>query len=285
MPKERFHLFIADRYLKTFQRTIPSALHNQSSSFLLGALSPDIFYYDLPFLAETPLGDALHVLFDRDGIEPVRNWLTSTFCIQRSNNGLRSSERRFAWGLGLACHVLTDALWHPDINEQSHHLEFCQNKHLSFLDCHRLIESEQEAFWLGQSEVSDRYTNILRGFRKNRDWLREMAFLYRQFLDSAGLKSPPEEKIQKCYRDQNFLLRLFANKTLGRRRNIVLDFPPTRFIGALITPVRPFLPAVFSNKFSPQGNLFSAQFLEKAFTSLAAPLTELSKQLSPCLRG
>jgi hypothetical protein len=285
MPKERFHLFIADRYLKTYEKTIPSALQNQSAAFLLGALSADIFYYDLPFLAETPLGDALHVLFEEDGIEPVRNWLVSTLCVQRSDKGSPSCERKLAWGLGLACHILTDALWHPEIDRQSHHLEFCQDKGLGFLDCHRLIESEHEALWLGQSKASDTYTNILRSFRKQRDWLREMASFYREFLDSAGLKPPTEEKVQKCYRDQNFLLRLFANRRLGMRRNIILDFPPTRFIGALITPTHPVLPAIFSNKFPPQANLFSAQFLEKAFISLAAPLTELSEQLSPCLRG
>ncbi len=120
MPKERFHLYLADELLNRCAGSLPSneihspPAHPPAPAFSIGAISPDIFYYDLPSFSLSSLGNALHVLINREGIAIISAWIAQT-----SSPHKTAHASTVLWGLGFACHFLTDALWHPVINELS----------------------------------------------------------------------------------------------------------------------------------------------------------------------
>jgi hypothetical protein len=66
---------------------------------------------------------------------------------------------------------------------------------------------------------------------------------------------------------------------LGGKRDRLLPLPPTRALGALVTPLRPFLPALFSHALPEDRNPFSDYFMEQALISLEADLCSLAKEL------
>ncbi len=258
--------------------------------FYIGAISPDIFFYDLPSFSLSPLGNALHDLMDREGISIVCDWIAQT------SSPLESVRAGMVpWGFGFACHFLADAAWHPVINELSGSMDYCAGKRLSEIECHRLLESELEALWLAGSPTPRRYDELLEDFKRDRGLLLEIASYYRGFLEFAGVSSRArpapadaevfERRIVKCFLWQNFLLRLFANRMLGRQRDRLLSFRPTRFLGALVTPVRPVLPALFSRTLPGDRNPFSDFFMEQAMTSLESRLCAFAKQLTEGTRG
>lgn len=314
MPKERFHLYLADKVLQRCAGSLPlnefysRIIHPAKSApdrmpdpeFFIGAISPDIFFYDLPSFSLSVLGDRLHDLMDREGISVIYEWLSQTLS-PNETAGAGSA----LWGLGFACHFLIDAVWHPVIDELSGRRPkgTCSaGRKLSEIQCHRLLESELEALWLAGSAASEKYDELLEDFRKDRGRLFEIASYYRRFLEFAGgagldpAYSRPaapdrtssgfasnsgvsEKRIVKCFLNQFFLLRLFANRTLGRQRDRMLSFPPTRFLGALITPPRPALPASLSHSLPEDRNPFSKRFMERALASLEADLCGLTKKL------
>ncbi len=274
MPKERFHLFLADELVESCEDIPPideingRAARPQGTAFFIGAISPDIFYYDLPSFSLSPLGDALHGLMDREGISPIREWIAQTRASRKSS---------VLWALGFACHFLADAAWHPVIDALSISIDYCVGKGLSKIECHRLIESEIEALWLPRSRAPERYSDLLRDFRKDRGLLFETASIYRGFLDFAGLGAGVSEaRILRCYMSQNLLLRLFANRMLGRKRDSLLNLPAARYLGSLITPARPVLPALFAHTFPEELNPFSDFFMEQALTSMKRQLRALA---------
>jgi hypothetical protein len=285
MPKERFHLYLADELQNRCPDIPPineihsSPTHPRGLAFFIGALSPDIFYYDLPSFSLSPLGDALHDLMDREGISPIEEWIAQT-CPPPGT----ARKRRILWALGFACHFLADAAWHPVINALSRSLGYCGEKKLCEIECHRLLESELEAHWLARSRAPQRYNELLKEFKRDRDRLFEIASSYRRFLEFAGLGAGvPKTRILRCYQSQNFLLRLFANGMLGRNRDPLLDFPLARYLGSLITPARPILPALFSPTFPEDQNPFSDFFMEQAITSVNLQLCGLVQRLSQFL--
>ncbi|MGA2027146.1 MAG: zinc dependent phospholipase C family protein [Syntrophobacteraceae bacterium] len=288
MPKERFHLYLADELLNRCAGSLPSneihspSTHERTPAFSIGAISPDIFFYDLPSFSSSSLGNALHHLMVREGISIISGWIAQTCSPIKS---VQAST--VLWGLGFACHFLTDALWHPVINELSGSRlvrDYIGVKRLSRIECHRLLESELEALWLARSRAPQRYDEFLKDFKKDRGRLLEVASSYRRFLEFAGLSAGvSERRIVKCCLSQNFLLRLFASRMLGGKRDLLLSLPPTRALGALVTPVRPVLPALFSHALPEDRNPFSDYFMEHALISLEADLCSLAKQLSQSL--
>jgi hypothetical protein len=285
MPKERFHLYLADEILNRCPGILPineihsAPTHPRDPAFFIGALSPDIFFYDLPSFSLSPMGDALHDLMDRKGLSPIEEWIAQTCPPSKT-----ARQRMVLWALGFACHFLADAVWHPVINALSKSMHYCGGKGLSEIECHRLLESELEAHWLARSRAPQRYHDLLKDFERDRDRLFEIASSYRRFLEFAGLGAGVREtRILRCYLSQNFLLRLFANRMLGRKRDTLLDLPLASYLGALITPSRPVLPALFSHTFPEDLNPFSDFFLEQALTSLNLQLRGLAQRLSQFL--
>jgi hypothetical protein len=285
MPKERFHLYLADELLSRCAGSLPPyEIHSpparsRSAAFFIGAVSPDIFFYDLPSFSLSSLGNALHDLMDREGISIISDWIAQTCSPLKT-----AHESTVLWGLGFACHFLVDALWHPVINELSGSRlvrDYIGVTKLSVIECHRLLESELEALWLARSRAPERYDELLENFKRDRGLLLDVASCYRRFLEFTGLSAGvSERRIVKCCLWQNFLLRLFASRMLGSRRDLLLSLPPTRSLGALVTPVRPVLPALFSHALPEDRNPFSDYFMEQALTSSEARLCKLAKRLS-----
>ncbi|MCE5332951.1 MAG: zinc dependent phospholipase C family protein [Desulfobacteraceae bacterium] len=292
MPKERFHLFLADTCFRSLRQTLPASVRINEFSFLIGALSPDIFFYDIPSFSLSPMGNALHDLIDKKGIAPIEVWLADMAgkpwirpsWVNGFHEETANPDTRMSWGMGFACHFLADAIWHPVIDRLSRTLDFCEKKRLRPIDCHRLLECELEGYWLDRSKNPQFYTGLLRVFMRDREWLLRIAGCYRSFLEHTGfVPAPSEARIAGCYQDQNFLLRLFSNRTLGYNRDRLLASGPTRRLGALVVPVRPLLPEIFSSLFSDEENLFSEKFLSGAIFSIESRLCELSERLSPFL--
>jgi hypothetical protein len=350
MPKERFHLYLANEVLSRCAASPPYEIHSEpadpkSLTFFIGAISPDIFFYDLPFFSLSPLGNALHDLMDREGISIIYDWIAQTSSPSGNESSFghrraRGQERntllqvddagKILWGLGFASHFLVDAAWHPVIDELSRSrfrtagrkepgagsgkqeafrlpllaASYCSSE----IECHRLLESELESFWLARSPAPEKYDDLLKEFRRDREWLSKIASHYRRFLEFAGLSplaepapdsirghrdcadgrvgiSPLkdakvfEKRIVKCFLLQNFLLRLFANRILGGQRDRLLSLSPSRFLGALVTPVRPTLPASFSRIFPEDRNPFSERFLEQSLAYLKLHFCRLAERL------
>ncbi len=282
MPKERFHIYLADEVLNSCAGCASSAAVSDLPAFHIGAVSPDIFYYDFPSFSLSPLGDALHSLLDREGTSIIGDWVQG----ERAHAAIKPlshhhvSTSTSSWSLGFASHFLADAVWHPLIEELSQSTSYCSVKGLSTIECHRLLESELEALRLSGLRSLE-YTGLLKEIAR-RDRLFNLATHYRRFLEFArlGLPVPTEEKIVKCWLSQNWFLRLFANTTAGKLRDRMLDLPLMRYLGSLVAPARPILPPLFARTFPPDRNPFSDYFMTKALTSLRAQLPALVKRLS-----
>ncbi len=274
MPKERFHVYLAERLVREYEPGPPVSF--DIGAFLIGAVSPDIFYYDQPSFSLSALGDWLHSLIDREGVAPIYHWV-------EKRQAEKGDGEAISWGLGVACHFLADAIWHPLIEELSGEglgLVYDGARRLSPIERHRLIESEIEAYWFkraGESSPGGQRTDyVTADFGGKRGRLVEIGAHYRGFLQFVGggapggraveplpVRLPSARRIARCFLCQNFLLRLFANKTLGANRDLLLSFPPTRFLGALVTPARPVLPALFARAVPEHRNPFSDFFMEK----------------------
>ena len=277
MPKERFHIYLAERLVRECEFRPPISLDR--AAFFLGAVSPDIFYYDLPLFSLSPLGDWIHCLLDRCGIGIIFDWIAKR-PIDAANGPAIS------WGLGLACHFLVDALWHPLIEELSAAglgEVYRGAERLSLIERHRLIESEIEAFWLPKTSGDRLSDSVSLDFGGKWDRLLATASHYRSFLEFAGFagqggfSSAPvpgaglsRGRIAWCLLCQNFFLKLFANRTLGGKRDQLLSFGPTRFLGALLAPAHPMLPVLFARSMAENRNPFSDAFMQRAVGCLKA---------------
>jgi hypothetical protein len=277
MPKERFHLCLADEFLKKHGKSLSYAFVSDRLSFLIGAVSPDIFYYDFPSFSLSPLGDALHNVMDLEGLSKIGDWIESRVGYERAPERNATAS---AWAFGLTCHFLLDEVWHPAINELSVSTDYCAAKRLSFIECHRLIESELEALRLVESSrATEECAGLLRDLGK-KERVFEIAWLYRELLGFVGLgQVPTAKRIAGCFLSQNFFLRLFANPTLGRLRNRMLDLPLMRYAGSLIVPSKPVLPSLFASALPPDLNPLSDVFMEQAITFLNVRLPVLAKRL------
>jgi hypothetical protein len=349
MPKERFHLYLAGEVLTECRQYLPSEVYRgvawrRDLSYYIGAISPDIFFYDLPFFSMSPLGNALHDLVGRWSVSIISDWIirtsSSTSGMTNSISEARppasgeSAVRRYpsslSWGLGLATHFLADAIWHPTIEELSRSGSLMEAaltqpgaKQASRMlprfpftmkrpgricrtetDCHRLIESEIEALRLPGSAAAQEYNELLRELVRDRGRLLEIASFYRGLIEFTGLLAEDEvpdrprmqagvspymrddvleRRIVRCFVIQNLLLRLFANRTLGRLRNRLLSLWP--FLAALVTPERPFLPESLSRVLPDECNPLSEHFFERSLAYLDLEFCEFAQRLSRRLAG
>ncbi|MDR3567225.1 MAG: zinc dependent phospholipase C family protein [Syntrophobacteraceae bacterium] len=295
MPKERFHIYLAKRLAGECETGPP--IWFDRAAFLLGAVSPDIFYYDLPFFSLTPLGDRIHGIIERDGISIISEWISSGPISNEPNSkGPNSKEPNskepnkgangaaISWGLGVASHFMADALWHPlieDLSSGGLSKIYGGARRLSPLERHRLIESEIEAFWLARNPEANKSDYLALDFGGKRGRILAAASHYLSFLEFAGLGgqdlffSPrargavvSKERISWCFSCQNFLLKLFSNRTLGGQRDLLLSIRATRFLGALVAPVHPVLPALFALETPEHLNPFSDFFMDRAVRAL-----------------
>ncbi len=172
MPKERFHLYLADELLNRCAGSLPpheihsAQAHPRSLAFSIGAISPDIFFYDWPSFSLSPLGDALHGLIDRQGISVICDWIAHSSGLNRR----LEDASTVLWALGFASHFLIDCGLASG-NKRIERLglaDYCGVKRLSEIECHRLLESELEALWLARSRTPKRYDDLLRDFKKDR---------------------------------------------------------------------------------------------------------------------
>ena len=277
MPKERFHIHLAARLARECEPPPPDLFDR--AAFLIGALSPDIFYYDLPLFSLSPVGDWLHALIEREGISPVCDWILKGPLEEGNSEAI-------SWGLGVATHFMADALYHPLIEELSSGglgRVYRESSKLSPVERHRLLESEIEAFGLARTPGSPKSDYLQVDVARKRGRLSHIASHYLRFLRFAaaaakgGVSAAPARletlsprRITRCFLWQNFLLKLFANTSLGLRRDSLLLFPSTRFLGALVAPARPVLPDLFARATPEHRNPFSDSFLERADSSFRA---------------
>ncbi len=288
MPKEVFHLFLADRCFNS-GKTNPQCdnfVHKWSLPFFLGAVSPDIFFYDLPSFRLDQLGNRLHDFIGRYGIDPVHEWL--------AKDAKLLPPAAFAWGLGFASHFLADATWHPVIDELAVSLDFCGKRKISPLGCHRLVESELESYWIrqgggagyvsGPDGAPGKYIGLLKRFRGDKDLFGNISSIYRLFLARTGLAPlPGQAGIKRCFLNQNFLLRIFENRALGRRRDSLLATRATLYPAVLIVPERPVLPSGPLLDVPVGRNPFSEEFMRDGLAFLTSRLSGFAERLLPFL--
>jgi hypothetical protein len=279
MPKERFHIFLAERLAREGDCRPPILV--DIPAFLVGAVSPDIFYYDLPTFALSPLGDWFHSLIDRDGIGAIGDWVRQKAMEEENGRG-RAAGEAISWGLGVACHFMADELWHPLIEELSGAglgLVYPGAKNLTPIERHRLIESEIEAYWFGRFPEAQKKDYLPPDFYGSRGRLLRIFSHYPSLLRFAGGAAQgqsvrwaglSERRITRCFLWQNHLLRLFANKALGVARDRLLSFSATRPLGALVAPAHPVLPELFARSMPDNRNPFSDSFMEEALGSLSS---------------
>ena len=234
MPKERFHLLLADQTLQvlTSLPNSPSLTGEQKFAYCLGAISPDAFFYDLPFFRLSPLGDAFHRI---EGASSPAFLGT----VIKERNREPTPETAF-WLLGVASHMLADGFLHPAIERMTDSDSFfCKKFGLSKRQGHHWLESELEGYWLPGIGPSDGYLPLLkeiaRGNKNREDCIR----CFRTLLMRMGFREVPDEKrIGRCLFWQALLLRQFSLPARARWRKLFLEFKATRYIGSLIVPLR-----------------------------------------------
>lgn len=278
MPKEGFHLFLADQCRTHLNSCgLPAgASETVWPAFYLGSISPDIFFYDVPTFTLGRFGNSLHALLDRNGLSPVERR------VRNFPGGL--SRDSAAWILGVIAHFTADAFWHPVVDELATSLGYCGRRSLTPLDCHRFIESELEAFWLPQcGKPAGWYIDFLKMMERGGRLIARASRLYREFLLTTGLDPvPTEDRIAHCYRSQNRLLRLFANPVLGKQRDRLMSVRAGRYLASLVVPDRPVLSVHLSG--APADlNPFSQEFMRKGLTFLNGRLSGFAAQLAQYL--
>ncbi len=278
MPKERLHLLIADESLRALNRAgrMTSVVGDLKSAFLLGAISPDVLFYDFPRFSLNRVGAELHQLEGKASIAFFKDWLRE--------KGDQVSARTQAWVLGMVSHFMTDALWHPFINELSGSTTgFCNDSKLSPKNCHHWLESELEALWLERMGDADAYIPFLGSIMKKRELIATRAGLYEEILLRLGIRrAPADSRIKRCFYWQNFFLRQFYHPIWIHQRQRLLARDSTRFLGALIAPQKPGLPELLSSKLindRAATTLCAEKHMEETISLLSNLLTELPTQL------
>lgn len=274
MPKERTHLLLAERtlpLLKSTQGGSPCGETLPSPFYLLGAIMPDLLFYDLPSLTLSSLGSVVHEFEGERGLAFFRNWLRE-----------EPHHRNFdAWSLGMVNHFGADGLWHPLIAQLSTSPRSpCPDLRLPARECHHWIESEIEAHWLRHYHPQTGHVSLRSSFRSAEGVIEDGVCFFREFLRRAGFPGVPSRKrIKRCLLWQCFLLTQFGHPLWAKCRPRLLKSKIGRYLGALIVPSLPSLPHLLASR-DPGGsrhqNPFAADFLERTTESLAIFMEELS---------
>lgn len=272
MPKERLHILLADKTLQHMESKgmLSFSAPELRTSFLLGAISPDTLFYDLPFFRLDSVGNSIHRL--EKNTEFLHRWIN-----EEVNNHPQTMR---AWTLGVISHLLVDTLWHPLINSFAiPPSPPCRNRELSASDCHHWLESELEAFWIERMGPHDGYIPLLKELGRRAC----ASSRYSEYLENLLVKLkagpvPGRWSIRWCYFWQTLLLRCFSSEAWGKAKPWLQSHKTTRSYGALAVPLRPSLPKdleVFGKGEGTAQTLFDPAFWEETVTELAGRLTSL----------
>jgi hypothetical protein len=240
MPKERFHLLVADECFKVLKTSGPKVLYDDGDmreAYLLGSIMPDTLFYDAPYFSFSPHGKRLHKLEGEPGLEFFHEWL--------DEEGERIPKEVQFWILGLATHYLTDGFWHPVITKYSTpHSWLCRNLRFSSKSCHYWMESQMEAYWLPHLSPPDGYCDMLKTLQGRRTEYNKYFQYYRKLIRRAGLrKLPSAARIRRCLFWQTTALQFFAHPKCAEWKPRLLaarDFGKS--LSALIVPRHPAPP-------------------------------------------
>jgi hypothetical protein len=274
MPKERFHILVADETLKRIESTGTQTFLSEEErlAYLLGSISPDVFFYDLPTFGFSRLGGCLHRFEGEVGAAFFKAWL------REEGRSIPSDMR--AWMMGFVSHLLTDAFWHPHIRAFSDPpSSICNGYRLSSRCCHHWLESELESHWLTLMGPPDRYASLLRRFWKTTHVKARYVSYFRKFLLRADFEEAPgEARIRRCLFWQVLLMRQFAHPLWANWRLWLLGKKKANYLGALIVPthitaVQRAAPPL--EVYRKAAHLFEPALMAKAISSLSSRLTEL----------
>jgi hypothetical protein len=280
MPKERLHLLLAQESLRLWESADGSFKldDGEKYSFLLGSISPDILFYDLPSFQLSPLGNRLH-RFEGERILALASAWIGDLELMGDRHSMIDRDLR-AWILGLSSHFLADGYFHPAIVALSTRpCAPCGALRLSARDCHHWLESGLEGYWIPRIGPSDGYFGLLDRFRKEARFGGKYIGYFREFMRRAGMDAVPEpERIARCLFWQTFLLEEFARRRWSGWRPWLLGLRRGRFLGSLIVPARsdPSLETVPSTaEVEGTGNLFHHTFMARAVIYLTTRLRSL----------
>jgi hypothetical protein len=278
MPKERVHLLLADQSLRLLTARLGPVLSNEDQVFayLLGSISPDALFYDLPLNRLPSLGKAFHSL-EGESCLPL---LISI--LRESKTAM--DEVTAGWILGLASHFLADGLWHPIIRQMSDPgTLLCQEFKLSKSQCHHWLESELEGYWLARIGPPGGYLPILRQYRGRTGIRGSCIECFRMVLMRLGLDWIPDRKrIGRCFFWQATLLHLFSVEALVGWRKPLLHSRLGRPIGALLVPPNSTAPPsvkINGDEKLRFDDLFDDAFMKRSVNALAEQLHDLLQKL------
>ncbi len=271
MPKERLHILLAHQ---TFRLLRNSGVVDGTAreGYLLGAILPDIFFYDLPsFKLGNSVGREIHKYEGQAIVDFFGLWI--------DEEKVQPPQDMKHWMLGFASHLLADGMLHPHINGFCG--RFSEDLGFTAKSCHHWLESELESHWLRASGPSDGYLPLLRQFEKRNETAAKHLEYVRQFLQRANVDNVPSySRIRRCLNWQTLLLRLFANPAWAKIRPVLLKFAMTESLGVLLVPPRSNLcnPSVKVLRTQFEIELCEPDFMAKTVSYLATHLLELLKR-------
>ena len=254
-----------------FRGRLPVPDERLRFAFLLGAIFPDTLFYDIPAFGLSSIGTVMHHFQGEAGLDFFREWL-------REEGPVLPDDIR-AWMLGFTGHLLSDGFWHPAIDRLCGPRGGLRRRlGLSPGSCHHWVESELEACWVGRVGAPDGYAALLERFHKEKGITRKYVTWFRRFLERAGVERVPRESdIARCLGRQTLLLTEFARPRWARWRPRLLQRRRGQYLGALLVPEVPELPAYAEDSAGASGNetICGGVYLARAVTSLAERLSEL----------
>jgi hypothetical protein len=268
MPKERLHMLLADEALKLIESWdgLPPVSNEFQVPYHLGAVAPDMFFYDFPRFSLAHSGRRLHVLEGEPALAFFSRWLSE-------EDVPRDVQ---AWMFGVTAHFLTDGLWHPTIRKWSSASSgVCRATGLSPTECHLWLESELESQWISAIGPVGGYISRLSLFRERRDLIERYAGFFRKALVRLGEDRPPSmRRIESCAAFQLRSMEQFAHKNWQAKKETLLSSRATRFLGSIICPEKARLPLLLSGD-EGDGSLCSVQFVARTVVTLAQRLSLL----------
>lgn len=227
MPKERLHILLAHETLRVLEES-HAAEGDACEGYLLAAILPDTFFYDLPSLQlGNTSGRAIHKYEGPKIVDFFGSWLDA-------EEGRLTREMKY-WMLGFASHLLADGMMHPRINAFC--TRFGKNLGLTATACHHWLESQLESHWLEVIGPPHGYIPLLHRFESQDAAVMRHVDYVRRFLQRAQPGNiPSRSRIRRCLNWQLRLLRLFACPAWETIRPMLLRLPPAQFLGALLVP-------------------------------------------------
>ena len=273
MPKERFHMLLAEQAMKTaFCASAGKVRVHDQTSFLLGAIMPDTFFYDIPRFTLSRLGRLIH---------RVQGSAGERICRRR---WVRAADRKdlsqAAWLMGTMTHFIADGFWHGLVAYYSEPpFEPCRVYRLKPGTCHFWLEGQLEAQWIPLLGPGDGYRDFLK--RIYRDlWRSHPAPRYYRSLIARILPKhvPSEKSIRRCLFWQGVLLDFFSDSRTDRLHDSLIQTRWGRYLGSLVVPREARLAQLMEGvaaRNPPNGlALFDGRLLARSVWRLAIALGE-----------